>query len=88
MTPTSAVAAVCCGPWGIPAPQAASLRVETDRLLIRLACVCKDGGEVTSRTEGQWKSAAGQPGVTLTEADDGYRLQLAPGVVQAMLKRT
>ncbi len=45
----------------------------------------KDGGDVTLRTAGQWKTTAGQAGVTLTPVASGYRVVLAPGVVEAAL---
>ncbi|MFH1920790.1 MAG: hypothetical protein ABIP48_12980 [Planctomycetota bacterium] len=46
----------------------------------------EDGGEVTLRTAGQWKPAAGQVGVTLTIVEGGCRLVLAPGLVQVVLE--
>lgn len=73
--------------WGITARQAASLRVETDRVVVCLPYDDEDGGAVTLRTEGQWKPAAGQPGVTLTAVEGGCRLVLAPGVVEVVLER-
>jgi hypothetical protein len=85
---TGAAGEVRYGRWGISAPQAASLRVETGRLVVHLPYVQQDGGDVTLRTEGQWKLAAGQAGVTLTAVDGGCRVQLAPGVVQVVLEQT
>ena len=75
------------GQLGISAPQAASVRVETDRLVVHLPYAQKDGGEVTLRTAGQWRPAAGQLGVTLTPVEGGCRAMLAPGVVQGALER-
>ena len=73
------------GDWGISAVQAASLRVESARLVVNHPYAQKEGGEVTLRTVDQWKPAAGQAGVTLTRAGVGCRLSLAPGVVAAIL---
>jgi len=75
------------GAWGISSPQAASLRVETGRLVVRLSYDQEDGGTVTLQTAGQWKPAAGQAGVTLTAVESGCRLVLAPGVVEVVLER-
>lgn len=75
------------GQWGISAPQAASLRVETDRLVIDLPYSRREGGEITLRTEGQWMPAAGQTGVTLKAVDSGYRVVLASGNTRAVLQK-
>jgi hypothetical protein len=75
------------GQWGISAPQAASVRVETNRLVVSLSYAQAGGGEVTLRTAGRWRLAAGQAGLTLTPVDGGCRLVLAPGVVQATLEQ-
>ena len=83
---TGAAGEVRDGEWGISAPQAASVRVETGRLVVHLPYAQQDGGEVTLRTTGQWKPAAGQAGVTPTAAEGGCRLVLAPGVVQVVLE--
>ncbi len=83
---TAAAGEVRFGQWGISAPQAASVRVETDRLVVHLPYAQKDGGEITLRTVGQWKPAAGQEGVTLTPIEGGCRVVLAPGVVQVVLE--
>jgi hypothetical protein len=84
---TGAAGEVRYGQWGISAPQAASVRVETDRLAIHLPYTQKDGGEVTLRTAGKWRPVEGQRGITLTPVQGGFRLVLAPGVVQVMLKQ-
>jgi len=84
---TAAAGEVRYGQWGILAPQAASMRVETDRLMVRLPYAYRDGGEVMLRTTGQWKPAAGQVGVTLTAVKGGCRLVLSPGVVRVALQK-
>jgi len=84
---TGAAGEVRCGQWGISAPQAASVRVETGRLMVHLPYAHQDGGEVTLRTAGQWKPAAGQAGITLTAVDGGCRVVLPPGVVQVVLEQ-
>ncbi|MHC4401735.1 MAG: hypothetical protein ACYTG0_18850 [Planctomycetota bacterium] len=73
------------GEWGISAPQAASVRVEAGRLVVDLPYAHEDGGEVTLRTAGRWKPAAGQAGVSLTPIEHGCRLVLEPGVAQVVL---
>ncbi|MFQ5809512.1 MAG: hypothetical protein ACE5JM_07830, partial [Armatimonadota bacterium] len=83
---TGAAGEVRYGEWGISAPQAASLRVEADRLVVHLPYAHEEGGEVTLRTAGRWEPAAGQAGVTLTAVPGGYRLILAPGLARAMLR--
>jgi hypothetical protein len=85
---TGAAGEVRYGQWGISAPQAASLRVETDRLVVHLPYAQKDRGEVTLRTEGPWKPAAGQAGVTLTAVEGGYRVVFTPEVVRVVLEHT
>jgi len=75
------------GEWGIAAPQAASLRVEPGRVVVRLPYGHKDGGEVTLRTSGQWEPVAVKGGVTLTPVEGGCRVVLAPGVVEVVLSR-
>ena len=84
---TGAAGEVRFGQFGISSPQAASMRVEADRILVHLPHADKDGGEVTLRTSGKWKPAAAQEGVTLTAVEGGYRLVLAVGVIQAILER-
>ena len=85
---TGAAGEVRYGEWGISASQAASLRVETGRLVVHLPYAQKDGGKVTLRTAGRWRLASGQVGVTLTAVEGGCRLVLAPGVVQVVLEPT
>ena len=83
---TGSAGEVRYGQWGISAPQAASVRVETGRLVVHLPFARKDGGEVTLRTAGPWRTAAGQLGVTLTVIEGGCRLVLARGVVHVVLE--
>jgi hypothetical protein len=61
--------------------------VETGRLVVHLPYAQKTGGEVTLRTVGQWKPAAGQGGVTVTMVEGGSRVGLAAGSIQAVLER-
>ena len=75
------------GPWGISASRAASLRVETSRLTVHLPYDTENGGQVRLRTVGQWKPAAGQPGVTFTPIENGCRLVLASNAIQVVLER-
>jgi len=75
------------GDWGLSAPQAASLRVEADRLVVNLPYAQKGGGEVTLRVAGKWKLTEEQKGVKMTAVEGGYRLKLAPGVISAELAR-
>jgi hypothetical protein len=84
---TGAAGEVRYGQWGISAPQAASLRVEASHLAVHLPYAQKDGGVVTLRAAGQWRQAAGQAGFKLTPVEGGFRLLLAPGVVQAVLEQ-
>jgi hypothetical protein len=83
---TGAAGEVRHGPWGISAPQAASVRVESSRLTVHLPYALKEDGEVTLRTAGRWKLAPGQAGAALAPLDGGFRLTLAPGVRQAVLE--
>ena len=85
---TATAGDVRCGKWGISAPQAASLRVEPRRLVVSLPYAQKKGGSVTLQTEGRWKSAADQAGVTVTMTRSACRLVLAPGTIRAVLVRT
>ena len=85
---TGAAGEVRYGEWGISAPQAASVRVEAGRLVVDLPYAHEGGGEVTLRTAGEWKPAAGQAGVTLTAVEGGCRLVLARGAVQVVLEPT
>jgi hypothetical protein len=73
------------GRWGISAPQAASVRVEAKRLMVRLPYARENGAELTLRTGGRWKLAPGQEGVTLTAIQGGCRLASAPRVTQVAL---
>jgi hypothetical protein len=85
---TGAAGEVRTGRWGISAPHAASLRVETSRLVVHLPFAKKNGGEVTLRAEGRWKLATGLQGITLTAVEGGgYRIVFAPGAVLAVLVR-
>jgi hypothetical protein len=84
---TGAAGEVRAGPWGLSAPQAASLRVETGRLVVHLPYAQKTGGEVTLRTAGQWKPAAGQAGITVTTVEGDSRVVVPAGVVQAVLEQ-
>jgi hypothetical protein len=85
---TGSAGEVRFGGWGISALQPASVRVEAERLVVRLPDTSKEGGEVTLRTDGQWKAASGQEGVTVTSTSDGCRLRLPSGVVQVVLEPT
>jgi hypothetical protein len=85
---TGAAGEVRCGPWGISALQAASLRVDRARLVVHLPYALKEGGEVTLTSAGRWRLAAGQEGVTLRTVEGRHRLVLAPGVMQAVLDQT
>jgi len=84
---TASAGEVRIGQWGISAPQAASLRVETDRLIVHLPYARENSGEVTLQTSGQWKLAAVQEGVTLKAIDGGGRVVLAPGNIRAVLQK-
>jgi hypothetical protein len=84
---TGAAGEVRYDEWGISAPQAASLRMAANRLVVRLPHDRQEGGEVTLQTTGRWNPAAGQAGVTLTAVPGGYRLVLAPGVTRVLLAR-
>jgi len=84
---TGAGGEVRYGEWGLSAPQAASVRVEAGRLVVNLPYAQQEGGEATLKTTGLWKPAAGQTGITLTAAEGGCRVVLAPGVIVAVLVR-
>ena len=75
------------GEWGISAPQAASVRVEKERVVMDLSHDAKDGGEATLRVAGAWKLADGQAGVAVTGADAGLKLVLPAGLTRAELVR-
>ena len=85
---TGAAGEVRFGQWGIAATQPASLRVEPGRLVVHLPRAYTNGGEVTLRTVGQWKTVAGEVGVTLTPVESGCRVVLPPGVVEVALKQS
>ena len=84
---TGAAGEVRYGEWGISAPQAASLRVETGRLVVNLPYAQQKGGTISLRTAGQWEPPADQAGVKTTAVKGGCRLVLAPGVVAVVLER-
>jgi len=73
--------------YAIAAPQAASLRIAADTLVVRLSYDARNGGTATLKLTGRWRLAPGQAGVTMTTVPGGYKLMLAAGVTQAELEQ-
>lgn len=71
--------------WGISAPQAASVRVEPDRLLVQVPHHERNGTEVALQVVGTWRLAKGQAGVTMAPGDGASKLVLDAGVTEAVL---
>lgn len=74
------------GYWGVAGPQAASLSVEAQRLVIVLPDEREEDAEITLRTEGRWELPGIRGGVAWDEMEDGCRLIIPADVTRVELR--
>lgn len=73
------------GAWSVSSERAVSLRVEDERLTVRLPGHAVAGGNVVLRTPGAWQPAPGQPGILFGAENGAYTIGFSAGETECVL---